>query len=80
MNAVETQILDQQFDFRSDSTKTIVAFDFASTRSVEIVSESILYDFNSIVSAVGGALGLFLGFSFYTCIMSGALLAKKKFF
>ena len=80
MNTVETQILDQQFEFRADASRTIVAFDFASTRTVEIISESILYDFNSIVSAVGGALGLFLGFSFLSCIMSGAVWAAKKLF
>jgi len=35
-----------------------------STTDVTIVDEVLLFDFAAIVAAVGGALGLFIGFSF----------------
>ncbi len=36
--------------------------------------EVLMYDFNNIVSAMGGSLGLFLGISFYSVV---AILAPK---
>jgi hypothetical protein len=37
---------------------------------IDIIEDYILNNFNSIVSSVGGSLGLFLGFSFYSCGLS----------
>ena len=34
--------------------------------TIKVVNEYYLYDFPAIVSAVGGSMGLFLGFSFYS--------------
>ncbi len=42
----------------------------------EFEEEKLLYDFNNIVAAVGGSMGLFLGFSFLG--MSGAFLDLFK--
>ncbi len=33
------------------------------TNDVIVLEEYLLYDFNDIIAAVGGSLGLFLGFS-----------------
>ena len=30
-------------------------------------TETDIYDLNAVIASVGGALGLFLGFSFYKC-------------
>jgi hypothetical protein len=35
-----------------------------STTDISVIEESRLYDFAAIVAAVGGSLGLFIGFSF----------------
>ncbi len=35
-----------------------------SSMEVEVQEELLIFDFNAILSAVGGSLGLFLGFSF----------------
>ena len=35
-----------------------------STTDVTIIEEVLLFDFSAILSAVGGSLGLFIGFSF----------------
>ena len=34
------------------------------TTDVTIIEEVLLFDFTAIVAAVGGSLGLFIGFSF----------------
>jgi hypothetical protein len=36
---------------------------------VEVEQEFVLFDFNAILSSVGGSMGLFLGFSFLDCTM-----------
>ena len=38
-----------------------------SLRDFQVIryTEKYLYDFSAIISAVGGSMGLFLGFSFY---------------
>lgn len=38
------------------------------SKMVEIHEEFYLYDFAGMVGSVGGALGLFLGFSFLDCL------------
>ena len=41
---------------------------------MDVLEEYLIFDFNAIVVAVGGSLGLFLGFSFFQCgslIMTG---------
>ena len=44
---------------------------------VEFSEQYTLYDFNAIVSAVGGSLGLFLGFSFFDFVKVLLKLAKR---
>lgn len=39
-------------------------YPFYPTTSVTVAEEYALFDFNEIVSALGGSMGLFLGFSF----------------
>ena len=36
---------------------------------VDISEEVLLYDFSAIVAAVGGSMGLFLGFSCYSLVL-----------
>ena len=40
-------------------------FTYYNVIDVEVSREHMLYDLNTIVAAVGGSMGLFLGFSFY---------------
>ncbi len=47
-----------------ENGSTSLTIEFASM-DVEVREELLIFDFNAIVSAVGGSLGLFLGFSFY---------------
>ena len=42
---------------------SLIGFSF-STNSVEVLEEVLVYPFESFLAEVGGALGLFLGFSF----------------
>ena len=46
----------------SENHTTIVMY--YKGNSYDLQKEQLLYDLNSIVAAVGGSLGLFLGFSF----------------
>ena len=39
-----------------------------------------MYDFYAIVGAVGGALGLFLGFSFHGCLIEMAKYILSKLY
>ncbi len=45
---------------------------------VEIASESVLYDLVTMLSSVGGSLGLFLGFSFLDCGLAAIEWAWKE--
>ena len=45
---------------------TFVITYYLEDSTIAVVSEYYLYDFSAIVSAVGGSMGLFLGFSFYS--------------
>ena len=47
------------------SLKNMVAF-WAASRKTQIEEEVLLYPFTSFIAEFGGALGLFLGFSFMT--------------
>ncbi len=47
----------------SRATSSLLVLYFADLRA-EFGEETLLYDFNNIVAAVGGSMGLFLGFSF----------------
>jgi hypothetical protein len=40
--------------------------------------EILLYDFNAILSAVGGSLGLFLGVSCYTFCIAGLEMVMRR--
>ena len=50
-----------------DENSTILYL-FYTDMAVPTHEEYLLYDFNAIVSAVGGSLGLFLGFSCYEIV------------
>jgi len=45
-----------------------------STTTVMIQEEYLLYDFNSVITALGGNLGLFVGFS---CLSMAEVLTVK---
>ena len=45
----------------------------------EIVEEYVLFDFNAIVAAVGGSMGLFLGFSFLDCGFAVVKFVGEKY-
>ena len=49
-----------RWDYHPNYTE--IGFFYEDT-NVAISSEYVLYDFNAIVTSVGGSLGLFLGFS-----------------
>ncbi len=44
-----------------------------------LYKEFYIYDGNAIISAVGGALGLFLGFSCLSLLLSGIDVMETKF-
>ncbi len=50
------------FLFQSNETKVHLGF---RTLQVEHQEETLIYDSNDIMAAVGGSLGLFLGFCFW---------------
>ena len=52
-------------------------FLYPITADVLVYEEYLLFDFNAIVSSVGGSLGLFIGFSFLQCAMSTFGLIEK---
>ena len=52
-------------------------FLYPITADVLVYEEYLLFDFNAIVSSVGGSLGLFVGFSFLQCAMSIFGLTEK---
>ena len=49
---------------KSQNTSIELSMRLADLRVVRQI-EKYLYDFPAIISAVGGSMGLFLGFSFY---------------
>ena len=61
----------QSFDINSR------LFLYPITADVLVYEEYLLFDFNAIVSSVGGSLGLFIGFSFLQCVMSIFGLTEK---
>ena len=44
---------------------------------IEVSEEVLLYDFNALVAAVGGSLGLFLGFSCYSVALELWLKSRQ---
>lgn len=44
----------------------------------EYNQEYVLFDFNAIVAAVGGSMGLFLGFSFLECALAAQRFIQAK--
>lgn len=66
--------------FSEDSTdnvnrKTILWLYYSNT-DITLTEEVLLFDFAAILSAVGGSLGLFIGFSFLDILKA----TIKKFF
>ncbi len=54
-----------------------IVFLYYQDNNVEKHEEYLVFDFSSIVTAVGGSLGLFLGFSFFQCSSQIAFVALK---
>ena len=50
----------------SSKNETFEVHHFFEDTTIKVFNEYYLYDFNAIISAVGGSMGLFLGFSFYS--------------
>ncbi len=48
------------------NTSIFVGLNYHSNMVTQ-TDEYLLYDFSNILAALGGALGLFIGFSFYDC-------------
>ena len=48
--------------------KTLVHFELVKNNIRQIEEETLIYDTNDMIGAVGGSLGLFLGFSFFDVI------------
>ena len=63
-------------DYRKDFMKF---FADVGTNDIVIMEEYLVYDFNDIVSSVGGSLGLFLGFScLEVCRVASKMVTKKN--
>ena len=45
---------------------------------ITIEEEYVVYSFTGIVGTVGGSLGLFIGFSFFDCLMFGFKKLTRK--
>ena len=58
----------------SQFQKFVKVFVRFETNEVMLLEEYLVYDFNDIVAAVGGSLGLFLGFSCLQVIICCSLL------
>ena len=58
-------------------TGTMVYLSFGGNAAT-LFDESLVFDFNAILSSVGGALGLFLGFSFLGCANALVEWAAKR--
>ncbi len=67
----------ENLDFSSPSSSK--AFMEVETTDVVVVEEYLAFDLNDIVSAVGGSLGLFLGFSCFEALRVAIDLAAKGF-
>ena len=48
--------------------QTLANFEFLKNNVRRIEKEVLVYDVNDVIGAVGGSLGLFLGFSFFDII------------
>jgi hypothetical protein len=63
--------------FKSPSNSELILF--YNSIQVEFGREVVLYDFNTIVAAVGGSMGLFLGFSFYdSALKLASFILQRK--
>ena len=52
---------------------------FYGKPTIYVEKEVLMYDFNAIISAVGGSLGLFLGFSCYGVVDKTLQWTKRRF-
>jgi hypothetical protein len=50
-----------------DLKEYAILYLYYQTNEVDLHEEYLIFDFSSILTAVGGSLGLFLGFSFFQC-------------
>ena len=62
------------------STGYAKAFLEVESSDVAVVEEYLVFDFNDIISSVGGALGLFLGFSCFQMLRGIIDLAEGRLF
>lgn len=57
------------FNFMESSNTTVLSLTAISTQ-VDVSTQIVLFDENSVISSVGGSLGIFVGFSFFGCVMA----------
>ena len=67
-----TTFKDSQLDLKEPlflkTGKTLANFELEANKIRSIEKEVLVYDLNDVIGAVGGSLGLFLGFSFFDVI------------
>ena len=68
-------IVERKFPWNTTEKYTVIWYMHASTK-VDLYTEIRLYDYNAIMAAVGGSLGLFLGFS----VLDSILLLIRQIF
>ena len=63
---------DSQLELREPSVlktgKTLANFELIMVKTRKVEKQALVYDTNDMIGAIGGSLGLFLGFSFFDVI------------
>ena len=57
--------IDVEGNLYSDGNENEVTIGMSFMQQRKITTEVLLYDVNDMIGAIGGSLGLFLGFSFF---------------
>ena len=52
-------------EFSEDNNKVTFYLQMGSPKNVSVDEEYLIYDFVAMIGAIGGTLGLFIGFSFF---------------
>ena len=60
---------------REDEDKMIIFYYY--TTEIEVITVDLLINFSNFLSAIGGNLGMFIGFSFFGCFASGYDAIKR---
>jgi hypothetical protein len=73
----EYEIAKRPFFLGGKATGMAFIYLYFKDIELEVRREYVLFDFNAILSAVGGSMGLFLGFSFLDCSVAVCWSAKR---